>query len=493
MMCAQTLSMLVLGAASSGLAWPALLTILVLLVGANSVGAQSAEEGTTGFIRNWTRAESWSFFEPRPGGGDPTYVDIANRLQVGVRRVTTRYAFLGAVQYVQFGGLPRNASGPGALGVGAAYFAHSGRTDSRQAYVRYLNLRLKEIVPGFTVQFGRMAYAEGGDGSANAKVGRVKEQRATSRLIGEFEWSIYQRGFDGVRIDWDRSRWRISASALRPTQGGFEDAAGLRIDDLDLLTTSLDLPHGLVPNTDVQIFLYRYDDHRAVTERPDNTSHRALRADVQMSTFGATVIGAYPIQSGELDALLWFAGQTGTWYEQSQGSFGFAAELGHQWSRVMTQPWLRGGVLWASGDGDPADMKHQTFFQMLPTVRKFSQLATYSFMNLSDVFAQVLFAPTSQLSARIDVHRLSLAESADLWYSGSGATQRAGTMFGFSGRPSGGATTLGTVIEGSANYVFTHHWSINGYVGFIKGGDVVERTFAGDRLIFSYIENVFSF
>jgi hypothetical protein len=471
-----------------------LFTILVLLVGVASVGAQSAEEGTTVFVRNWTRAELWRFFEPRPGGGDPTYADVANRLQVGLRRVTTRYEFLGAVQYVQFGGLPRDASGPGALGVGAVYFAHSGRTDSRQAYLRYLNLRVKEIVPGLSVQLGRMAYTEGGDvGSGRAKVGAVKQERATSRMIGEFEWSIYQRGFDGLRLDWNRSRWQVSVSALRPTQGGFEDAAGLRIDKIGLLTATLDVPHGLVPNSDVQLSFHRYDDRRAVSERPDNTARPALRADVQISSFGATVVGAYPLQSGELDTLVWLAGQTGTWYEQSHGGFGFAAELGHQWTRAPGRPWLRGGMLRASGDPDPGDQDHETFFQMLPTIRKFSQSATYSLMNLSDVFVQALLSPTRQLSSRIDVHRVSLAESADRWYSGSGATQRAGTIFGFSGRPSQGATDLGTVIEGSANYVFTPHWSVNGYFGFIEGGDVVERTFAGDRLIFSYIENVFSF
>ena len=38
---------------------------------------------------------------------------------------------------------------------------------------------------------------------------------------------------------------------------------------------------------------------------------------------------------------------------------------------------------------------------------------------------------------------------------------------------------------GSVDYTMTRYSSINGYVGFIKGGDVVQRTFAGDRLTFA--------
>jgi hypothetical protein len=94
---------------------------------------------------------------------------------------------------------------------------------------------------------------------------------------------------------------------------------------------------------------------------------------------------------------------------------------------------------------------------------------------------------------RIDWHRLRLVEDADLWYSGGGATQRSGGFFGFSGRPSHGGRSLGTILEGSATYTTSPHWSINGYVGVMRGGDVVKRTFAGDRLMFAYLESVLTF
>jgi len=249
---------------------------------AQQTGSAGASGHTSLFVRNWTRAEAWRFFEPHPGGGDPDYGDIANRLQFGVRREARRYEFLGALQYVQFGGLPTGAVGPGELGVGAAYYGHSGRTDSRQLYLRYLHLRLKELAPGLSVQVGRMGFTGGAEiTSADPKIETVKRQRVTSRLLGEFEWSIYQRGYDGLRVDWDRRDWHVSAEAFSPTQGGFEEVAGRRMPSIHVFAASLTArPGGLAPGAETQLFAYRYNDRRGVAARPDNSGRPADRVDV---------------------------------------------------------------------------------------------------------------------------------------------------------------------------------------------------------------------
>ena len=44
-----------------------------------------------------------------------------------------------------------------------------------------------------------------------------------------------------------------------------------------------------------------------------------------------------------------------------------------------------------------------------------------------------------------------------------------------------------------AGYAISRHWSVNGYIGVMKGGDVVRRTFSGDWLTFAYLENVVQF
>ena len=124
-----------------------------------AAAAPASEYKLTPFVRNWTRVESWSYFEPRPGGGDPDYTFIANRLLAGLRHTGPRHEINASVQYVQFGGLPDDAIGPGQLGTGATYYDHNRRTDSRQVYLKSANVLLKQIVPRLDVRLGRMPYA----------------------------------------------------------------------------------------------------------------------------------------------------------------------------------------------------------------------------------------------------------------------------------------------------------------------------------------------
>jgi hypothetical protein len=446
--------------------------------------------------RNWTRVEMWRFFEPNAGGGDPRYAHVANRLQFGVERRTRRYELIAALQYVQFGGLPADASGPGPLGTGSLYFDQGGGSNSSHLYLRYLNLKLDGLARGWSIRIGRMGYTSGAEApSGDPKIEAVKRQRVDSRLIGEFEWSLYQRGFDGVRTDVDRPGWHASAALMRPTQGGFEDAAGRHIADIDIwAATATARPGRLLPHTDVQLFAMRYDDDREVRQRPDNTGVPASTVDVDVATFGGTLTGAYPLASArQIDLLLWAAGQTGRWFGDAHRASAVAFEGGLQWGGVPAKPWLRGGYARAAGDDDAADGRHGTFFPMLPTARKYALSAAYSLMNLEDVFVQLFAAPTPALSLRVDVHQLALAEAADRWYFGSGAGQASGAVFGYGSRPSQGATRFGTVVETAVDYRLSPRWSVNGYLGVIRGADVVERTFQGRRLIFGYVENVVQF
>jgi hypothetical protein len=448
------------------------------------------------FVRNWTRVESWSFFEPRPGGGDPDYTFVANRLLAGLRHTSRRHELVGALQYVQFGGLPDDAIGPGPLGTGALYFDHNRRTDSRQLYLKTLNVQIKQIAGRIDVRAGRMPYASGAEvASGDAGIEAVKRMRLDSRLLGEFEWSLYQRAFDGIRGDWDDGRrWHGTAVAFWPTQGGFDERAGRSLRDVRVVGGVLDLrPSERFRRTQAQVFVWDYRDSRPVTGRPDNARRAATAVDVDVQTFGASLVGAYPSPAGRIDTLGWLAVQTGDWYESRHRASAFALEGGHQWSTVSGRPWLRAGWNRASGDADPDDTAHGTFFPMLPTGRKYSLSASYAAMNLDDLFGQLIVRPRQGVVVRADVHRLRLVERADLWYAGSGATRRRGMVFGYAGRSSGGRRSLGAAWEASADWTLSPRWSINGYAGLIRGGEVVRATFGGDRLRFAYVENVIQF
>lgn len=443
-------------------------------------------------VTNVSRVESWSYFDPLPGG-NPDYTFLANRLRLGVTGTWSRIDVNGSVQYVQFGGLPTQAFGPGALGTGALYYDHSGRTDSHGIYLRTLTARVR-LPGGIAIQAGRFGYQSGAESpSGHAKIEAVKRARLDSRLVGEFEWSLYQRTFDGARVDVERKAWHLSGAWFTPTQGGFEEDAGARLSRVDVGSATFTLrPSVAVPATDVAVFALRYDDHRPVAARPDNVGVSAERVDAGITTLGVAAIGSVSAGQGEADWFVWFAGQTGSWYEQRHRAWSLAVEGGYQW-KTRWQPWLRGGVLHASGDDDPRDDRHGTFFPMLPTVRKYAFTTAYAPMNLRDTFVEFIARPMPRVSARVDVRRLWLAAPADLWYTGSGATQERGSTFGYAGRRSGGSTDLGTVLEGAADVSLGKHLSLNGFVGSIHGGRVVQTIFAGHWLRFAYLESVIQF
>ena len=451
---------------------------------------------TTWTLRDWSRVEVWRFFDPPAGGGNNEYAFFANRLFGSVQRTAPAFDFTAALQYVHFGGLPSDAVGPGPLGTGAVYYAHAGHSDSHQVYLRYASVRLKRLLPATSIQVGRMPYSSGGEAvSGNPKIEAVKLQRVAARLIGEFEWSIYQRAYDGVRVDTTRARWIGTAFGFHPTQGGFEDAAGLMMPDVTVLGGAATIRSATSsPTAQYQAFVYRYRDTRKVTQRPDNTGRSANAIDVGINTFGGSLIVAPPVTRGrQWDGLVWIAAQTGSWYELRHRAASVAVEAGHQWTTTPWQPWVRGGYFYASGDGDPSDSRHGTFFEMLPTVRRYAQTALYSQMNNTDLFAQLFARPRPRINLRLDLHRVGLASARDGWYYGSGATQQHGSIFGFATRPSFGATHLATIGEGSVDYAIAPHWSVNGYLAAGRAGGVVTPAFTGHTLTFAYLENVLQF
>jgi hypothetical protein len=458
--------------------------------------AAAAAAGTaevTATARMLTRVESWRFFEPPVA--DPDYTFIGNRLTFGVKAEGRRWIAEGALQYIQLWDLPPDAFGPGPLGTGAEYHAAAENTKAFQLYPRRLTLTLKDVAPGASLTVGRMGYASGAEAASGVpSIEVVKRQRLDARLLGEFEWSIIQRAFDGVRLDVDRPGWQATAALMMPTQGGYEESATPSITDIQVAALSLTFrPHVALPWSELQLFADAYRDRRPVGARPDNTGRVAPSVDVTVAAFGGSQVGVFPTVAGEADTLVWLAGQFGDWYGQRHAAFSVAAEIGHRWTALDWRPWLRAGYLYASGDGDPRDDRHGTFFQMLPSVRRYAETTTYAQMNVSDLFAEVHLYPHARVSTRMDVHRVDLAAREDRWYAGSGATARDGLYFGYTARPSGGATRFGTVLEGSVDVRLHRYWSLNAYAGAIWGGDLIRRHFVNDRLAYAYVESVIGF
>lgn len=458
----------------------------------------------TGTLSNTTRVESWSYFQPYSDPraltpapiGNPDYTFFGDRAELGVRVEGSRFDFSGAFNYVRLENLPINAIGPGGLGTGAFYFAATGVRYSYQLYLGELTLRTT-FKKGVSLTIGRMPFSSGGEthlrqgygGQTDTSLQVLTRERLESRLIGNFEWSYYQRRFDGARVDVDWPRWHFTSALFVPTQGGFEESTNLSMPKVQLATASLTRKSDRV---EWQVFSYAHRDRRGEAAVVDNTFSLDRPIDVTIGTVGASYARVASTSAGESDAVAWVALQSGDWYGRSHRAASVALEAGHRWTKAPSRPWLRAGYLWASGDRNQEDNRHGTFFQMLPSSRKYALSSAYAQMNLRDAFAQLIVEPRG-LEARIELHALQLASGRDLWYQGSGATASKNRFTGFSGRAGGGHRSLGTVIEGTVDVPLRKYWSINVYAGMMSAGDVVTRTFTNKRLTFWSVENLIKF
>ncbi len=483
------------------------LVCVICSLSAASVAAQPSAAGdnppsaaVSGWLRNATRVESWRFFDPPLPQVDPHYTFIANRADLGARVRAPRFDLSGEFTYVRIERLPTDAIGPGGLGTGAFYFASSGLPYSYQMFLSEMTASVHTADRRWTLTAGRMPFLSGLEGQGPLSAGDaapaassstldvLRRQRLAGRLIGTFGFSQYQRRFDGARLDWSSRSAYAGAAAFWVSQGGYEESANLTMRDVLVTGGVAGWRHGAAGET--QAFAYRYRDRRAIDIPPDNANRPVTAADVAVSSIGASNIGTRRLGGGRVDWLAWGTVQGGDWYQQSHRATAFAAEAGYQRQDVAWRPWLRAGVAHASGDDDPADGTHGTFFPMLRDQHTHGPSMTYAAMNLRDVFAELRVAPHARLDLRFESHHLRLAAAADRWYQGSGATASAGRFFGYSARPSNGETTLGTTFETTAALRLSRFWSINGYIGHMRGGPVVRGVFDGNRLWFWHVQNV---
>src|SRR6185503_2410359 len=311
-----------------------------------------------------------------------------------------------------------------------------------------------------------------------------------------FGWSAFQRSFDGVDTAIAQSWGGVAAIGARPTEGGFEERGGVVINRIHLASGSVSLIPGLgVPHTALRGFYIGYWDRRDVTQRVDNTGKAtAKKVDIEIHSFGADLEGAYPVGPGEVDILGWGVQQKGGWYELEHKAYAGVGEAGFQFSDGWGKPHLRGGASYGSGDANAkGDGIHGTFFQILPTARKFALSPAYNMMNNRDFYAQIILKPVYTLTIRADWHWLSLEHPQDRWYVGAGATQNRGAIFGYVGRDGQKQKDLGQLGDLSVAYVVNPFMTVAAYGGGMLDGAIQGKIYGDKSATYAYVETEIKF
>jgi len=458
------------------------------LVGAQGVDATPIKIGdavVSSSLRS--RMYSWNWFGDTPNG-DYTY--SGSLLRFGLAESRQRLDWQVEFAVPALVDMPVSAVMPaplGQLGLGGSYAAaNSGSTNSSSIFLKQGNFRIKNIggVVGQSFKAGRMEFIDGAEVTpAHSTLASLKRDRIAQRLLANFGFSDVQRSLDGAQYVLSTAKLNVTAVAARPTEGVFQ-VSGWDELKINVFYGSITGEHGKYAATDWRVFALGYNDYRSGVVKTDNRVAALRNADVSninIGTYGGHILQIVPTASGPVDLLFWGALQNGSWGTQTQRAGAFAAEAGWQPAVLKTiRPWIRGGYDFGSGDHDAADGTHSTFFQVLPTPRIYARTPFYNMMNTKDAFAELILRP-KRVTVRSDIHSLRLADANDLWYTGGGAFQA--TTFGYSGRPSNGQSTLGTLYDVSADLTLTTHVGVSGYVGYAAGGLVTQAIYSGGNAV----------
>jgi hypothetical protein len=445
----------------------------------------------TGYWR--LRMEYLNFFDPK------SRVDFRDSFAypalLGRLGLKMDYPWIEGLAEGQVTGLWNLPGAADAYGPGAVYFAHHRDHDLGVVFLHQGYLRLKPpFLPGLALQAGRFDYfLEDEFKTGDKAMDFLRSVRIGQRLVGPFGFSHVWRAFDGVQTAYNDKRVNLTFTATHPTQGGFELNGMDELSHIDLLTGALTVKAGaLIPQTEIALIHVTYRDDRGV--RPtDNRSLAGVtpaplnQEPLQIHTLGGHLLGVYPAGPGALDALGWWAVQWGHWGTLRHQAFAYAVEGGYQFRQLAWKPWLRLGWFLGSGDSDPRDRTHETFFQVLPTARLYAFFPFYNLMNNRDLFFQVLLYPYAKGFIRVDYHALWLDEANDLWYFGAGATRRDLT-FGYSGRNPGGHRSLAQVAEITFRHNLSKFLWTELYYAHAFAGRAVDRLFENRQADFFFVE-----
>lgn len=393
--------------------------------------------------------------------------------------------------------LPRDAVSPltaqGQLGLGGTYYASNGndRNDAAASFKQGF-LRYRFGGDRSAIRLGRFEFFDGQETQpANSTLGWLQSNRIAQRLVGNFGFSTGQRSFDGADAHTGGNNWNLTAMAARPTGGVYNMNANpeLNVDVESLAYTR----YSWQQRVQLRGFALGYHDGRTGVTKTDNRALALRQADhrnIRIGTYGANAAAAIPAGKGTLDLMGWGVVQNGQWGTLNHRAGAFAVEGGYRATTLPTQPWLRVGWDRSTGDSNPSDREHNTFFQVLPTPRLYARFPFFNLMNTSDRFVQLIDKPSKKIDLRADLHALQLTSGQDLWYNGGGAFD--GKVFGYTGRPGNNRNSFASLADVSADYAVTPQLTVSGYYGKAWGRSVVHAIYPRTTgAQFGYFEAVY--
>ncbi len=427
------------------------------------------------------RGERWEFFKLPDADND--YNFLGSAIVAGLSKQGGREKWHLEIAHVTFLGLPQNAAIPS---FGAFYRLFN---DGKEG-----NLFLRQFFwqkrsgENTWVRVGRFKFGDGTERlPRNETLLWLRQNRVQERLIGSFDFTLIGRSFDGVQVTTDRPDGTFTFALLRPTRGIFDLRGSDQLTKVTTVYASWTFSPD--PQTDARIFALYYRDSRKPPSvvKLDNRPLTIRQADsepISILTLGGHILRALPDNRGQTDFLAWGAWQFGDWGQLKHRAFALSVEFGHQW-QGKCRPWLRLGASLSTGDGNPNDAYHRTFFQILPSPSQNALPPIFNLMNSRTLFAQLKLQLSRKANLQLVTHWVWLSRKADFWYSGAGAFNN--SHFGFFGLQGSERRVL-NMVGLTLNYRAdpSTAWSL--YLARIWGKGVVRTNFAGNSANYAYLQ-----
>lgn len=452
----------------------------------------------TGTLRS--RVYVWNWFQGPTG--ENQYAYSGNYLRLNLAEKFNAWDWDAEFSTPFLLGMPAAATAPapqGALGLGSNYFSANGNAQNtamifpRQLFVRFRGLGGSDATK---LQVGRFVFQDGSEITPkSATLATLKRDRVSQRLLGDFGFSDVGRSFDGVHFSSTTASNDFTFIAAVPTRGVFQvDGWGWNRVGFGYGAYTHEWGTGRHA-ADTRLFVLEYDDWRHIL-KTDNRALAVRKGDtenIRIDTFGGHTLHAFTTNAGAIDLLAWGAVQTGRWGTQQQRAYAVDFEGGFQPGILpKLKPWLRGGFTGGSGDGNPNDNRHGTFFQVLPTPRPYARFPFFNMMNTQDGFGALIVRPHPKVTVSSEFHSLRLSNRNDLWYSGGGVFQP--WTFGYVGRPTSGRRSLGNLYDTSVEYRTTRKVTVTAYLGYTQGLAAMEAIYSqGKNAQFGYLEFLYRF
>jgi hypothetical protein len=311
--------------------------------------------------------------------------------------------------------------------------------------------------------FGDVKLLDNGDGKWRMRVGRQELLYGDQRLISPLDWANTRRTFDGAKIFYKTKDWALDGFWTRPVPFSQHVNSDSNFDSSDDSQefAGIYASHKVGKDEVRDFYFLRFAEYQG-------PGTAVAPTDYDPMMFG----GRWNWKDGSLLFDLEGGYQFGNWGAEEISAGFVTVGLGRENTCACWKPKYWVYYDYASGDRDPTDGTHQTFFQYFPLVHKYFGYADLiARQNIHDFNFLYSATPSKQTEIKLWHHIFWLDSARDGLYNANGARIRfdpTGTSGDYVGQETDFTWQYNFGPRSNVLFGYSHFWS----------GDYVRNTTA---------------